>query len=457
MKRSIFDIFKREFEVKLAVNGRSGTISGGGQYQGIAMLSKDETAGLASGGDAAAEETFSLIRDLHPKVMRLFAAAPDFDRWLDFCKKEEIFPHIVFPADINRDSLRETVTRCMEQFTPSDLWTPSRFYEISTAADELPFEDDGKLEECAELAKEAGELIKSCDPEAVLILGGLPPMGDHRSKSEIWNSLLLKKCGAVMDMLGVTMKASVLSGRCWSEEEEGIEANSLLAEEFRGALQRLDRQIRENAPDDSVRIAVTGWGFLADGVPQKEQDCVFYSAVYQMLRTGSSQIALNECGPLFGTDGLLTHNNGSVWGNVFYHNMLITALDLEICLKIKEADNEKPCPVYHWDGIPGTFETADIKLLDAYASRSSDGKRLYLLITNRSPFKQAVPRVRFYDLPEMHPLEARILKSKKRMDSNSSDEPEKVFCKEVKLRKYRKMDHVTLEIPPCSTVCMLLE
>ncbi len=137
--------------------------------------------------------------------------------------------------------------------------------------------------------------------------------------------------------------------------------------------------------------------------------------------------------------------------------LLITADDMPLCLEIKDSEYEKACPAYHWEGLPGSFSGADIRLLDGFASRSRDGRKLLLFLTNRTPFRRAVPRIRFYDFPDMHPVRARSLRSANKLDENSPQAPLNVFCKEVKLRKYRNMDHVTLDILQCSTVCMVLE
>ncbi len=456
MKRTFWDIFKREFEVRLTVSARDTAAAENEQWNGIAMLSAGEGAVLHSGNAADAEETFALICELRPKVLRVFADDRDAEQWLEFCRKEEICPHVVFSNDAAPEFIRETIEKCIALFEQTELWSPKRFYEILPDMNNAPFADDAGLADLAASVRKQAELVRSLDPESSVIAGGLAPMGEYRGKAEIWNKLLLEHCAGVIDMIGATLAPSLLSGRCWNEDSDGIEAACMLADEIPAALQRLERQIRESDPDSKVRIAVTGWHLPADGVSQKAQDCVYYTAAYQAIRMSCAFVALNEFGPLFRTEGLIQQEE-EIFGSVYYHDMLLTISDQPVCLKIGRAEYEKPCPVYHWEGVPGVFDPADIKLLDAFASRSRDGKRLFLLLTNRSPFIRAVPRIKFYDLPDMHPVSAFILRSKKRSDENTAEEPLNVRCKEVNLRNYRKMDHVTLEIPPCSSVCMLLE
>ncbi len=457
MKRSFWDIIKREYEVRFSVSSRDTISPLSEQKKGISVLSPKGEEVFLSGNTAAVEETFALIRELHPEVMRFFGSGPDFERWLDFCPKEGISPHIVFPLDADPIQLRTAAERCISIYAEHGLQESPRYYEIVPDAAQIPPDDDNGRDSRIRKMKECAGILRTADPDSRIILGGITPIGIDSGRSDVWNTALIEQCADVMDMIGITLHPSAVSGRGWEENDEGIEADFAMAEEIRTGLQRLERQIRRFDPDTGIRIAVTGWGFLPDSIPQKRQDCVFFSSVYKSLRMGSGIIGLMEAGPLFGNNGLLRFEDGKVFGDVLYHNLLITSPDLPICLEVKEAENEKPCPIYHWDGIPGTFDGADMKLLDIYASRSRDGKKLFLLLTNRTPFKRAIPRVRFYELPDMHPVRACSIRSGKRQDGNSAAAPLNVFCKEVKLRKYRNMDHVTLDILQCTAVCMLLE
>ena len=457
MKRSIGDIFKREYEVRLSVNSRDTVSPSSEQQKGIALLSAEEDKIFSSGNTAAIEETFALIREVQPEVLRFFAESPAYNRWLSFCSKEGISPHLVFSSDASSEQLRTAAAECVSEMERHDLQQLPRYYEIAFSTDGVSLGDDGEINARVMKMKSCAEQLRAADPEGKIILGGITPDSLNAGRAEAWNTVLMEQCAGVMDLLGVTLFPQVPAGRTWNEDSDGIEAGFALAEEIRSTLQRLERQISRTAADSGIRLAVTGWGPLQDDTRQKRQDCLFFSSVYKALRMGRGMIGLFEAGPLFGRNGLLRFEEGKVFGDVFYHNMLITSDDLPVCLEVKEAEYEKPCPAYHYEGLPGTFDGADIKLLDCYASRSTDGKKLYLLLTNRTPFRRAVPRIRFYDLSDMHPAQACSMRSPKRLDENSASAPLNVYCKDVKLRKYRNMDHVTLDILQCSTVCMVLE
>ena len=455
MKRSLSDIFKREYEVRLSVSPGDTIAPGAERWNGAALLTPDGDDVFRGGDLSGIEKTFALLRGLRPRVLRIDAVSPDLERWMEFCRAEEICPHLVFPQEMPLEQMEAAASACAGTFSGNELWNPVRFYEISCASGRIPFEDDASAEAAAASMKAGAERLRGADPEAKIILGGLFPSAEDRGRADLWDRMLLEHCGSVMDMIGVRMFPAFPD--CpWDQNADGIEVNWAMAEELRRGLQYLELLLRETVQDREIRIAVTGWGPRQDGTAQKRQDCVFLSAVYSMLRNTPSA-ELFECGPLFGKNGLLAEEDGQIFGNVFFQNMLLTVADPEIRLRVKETEQDKGIPVYHWEDIPGVFSGGDIPLLEIIASRSPDGKRLFLFLTNRSPFRLAVPRIRFSDMPDMHPVKALILRSKKRLDENTSAAPDTVYCKEVKLRNYRKMDHVTLEIPECSTACMVLE
>ena len=454
MKRTFFDFFKREYEVKLKTGDRNGIPDD--QLRGISIGDLTGKENFDFEDKRISGESIALIRDLRPQVMRIGADSPGLSHWLAFCAAEGITPHLVFDAAFEPDRLRVIISGCVSQFGEDHSAGGSRFYELASNLGALSFADDEAPEAAAEELLSRARLLRSLDPDGKIILPGMAPLGPDQGRSEVWNSLLMQRCGDFMDMLGVSLNASAICERSWNENDSGIEADAALAGEIRTALRRLERQIRDNAGEHEIRLAVTGWSFLKDDVPQKRQDCVFYASVFSALCSLSRLVRLNEAGPLFGTDGLLTLENGKVFGNVFYHTLQVLRSDLPELLEVT-AEKEKPLPTVHWDGVPGVFEPGSIDLLEAFAATAADRSVLFLCVTNRSPFKRAVARIRFQDISDMHPVKAYLLRSQNRLDSNTSDDPRKVFCKEVSLRNYRKMDHVNLDIPECSTVCMLLE
>lgn len=443
MKRSFIEFFKREYQAELEVNSRWRLNSSVDQMTGI------DVSGSSKLNGAQTEKLRGLIRELRPKILRIRGNDADTQGWLRFCREEMICPHLCFACDEAPAEAGKAAAACREGFSASDIWEPKRFYEVMP---ELSLTGGDSAGTMAEQMRNLAGAVRAADPEGTLILGGLFPSGSQRMRAEAWNRLLTEVCGDVMDLLGVSLFPDPVNGRAWDEDADGIEAASALAEEVGAGLMRLKQQLPEG-----MRAAVTGWSFLRDGSPQLRQHGIYYAAVQKALRKAADWIPVAEAGPLFDTGGLMCLEADALFGNVLYHSLKLAVSDLPIVLDVREREAGKAVPVYHWEGLPGSFDGKEIRLADAYASASSDGKRIFLMLSNLSPYRRAVLRIRFTDFPNMHPIEARVLRSKKRLDGNDAAEPERVFCKEVKLRNYRKMDHVNLDIPECSMVCMLLE
>ncbi len=455
MKKTILDFFKKSYDAKLSVNARDKACEKTDQLRGAAASLNDGREIFASVGENAAEEIHAMIRELRPKIMRMYPADANYQAWLDFCLKEEINPHIVLSADDAADDIRGTVAELREKFAGNDIWTPRRFYELDCDPNQAARGSDEEIEARAAVLNAAAEVVREADPDGEIILTGIMPYGENRGRAELWNARMLELCAADMNYIGVSWNPTPAGGRVWDVNDDGIEVMNALAEEFKDAMLRVDRQIRESGAEN-VRVVLSGWHGIDDGIPQMRQDCVYFTAVYESIRAMADLIAAAEYGPLFGTAGLFSEEDGTVFGNVSYQNLLLAANELEIPLTVKEFEHEKPIPAEHWAGIPGVIDPRDMKWVKVSASRSADGKKLHLLMTNRHPYKRAVLRVRFYDMPDLYPIEACILRSKSRTDSNSGAAPMKVYCKQINLRQYRPMDHVNPDIAECSSVSMVL-
>ncbi len=455
MKKTLLDFFKKSYDVKVCVSARDRLCEKTDQLRGLAAALDDGREIFTDGGDNAGEEIYSLIRELRPGILRLYPADGNYKPRLDFCLKEEIHPHIVLSAAESAEAIRGTVSALREKFAGNEIWTPRRFYELDCDPLTAVRGSDEEIAARAEALNEAAAVIREADPEGEIILTGMMPYGENRGRAELWNTRMMKTCAGNMNHIGVSWEPLPVSGRNPDENADGIELMYALSEEFKDAMLRLERQIRESGTEN-VRVVLSGWQGIDDGVPQKRRDCVYFTAVYETIRAMSDLIAAAEYGPIFGRAGLFSVEEGTVFGNVSYQNLLLTTSELEIPLEVKEFSHEKPIPAEHWAGIPGSLEGRDMKWVRVTASCSADGKSLHLLMTNRHPFKRAVLRVRFYDMPDLYPVEAFILRSAKPADSNSAAEPMKVYCKQVKLREYRVMDHVNPDIGECSSVSMLL-
>ena len=252
MKKSFWDFFRREFEVRLSLSPRDAINAGETQLNGVSMLSSLGEECFPVREDPGIENTFDLLRKLRPGILRFSAFSPDFDRWINFCKSEEIDPHICFAPDSDPEQAIALVKRCAADFAENDLWQPVRFYEVICDPDAVSPENDSITEERIESVRKLGKLLRAADPEARIIIGAIAPIGEKRTQAEIWNCGILQKCADFMDMIGIFLQPSLPAGHAPDDDTDAVEARVMLAEQIADLLPRTNLQDMPGKPLPSL-------------------------------------------------------------------------------------------------------------------------------------------------------------------------------------------------------------
>ena len=443
------DLFKKPYDNdgNYTVSGRDRVPESGQQLNGVSVTLSDSVD----------EARLARLKEMRPAVLGFPAGHPSREILLDFCRKEEVHPCAVFSHEMSDAEVQSTAEELLRRFTADDLWTPIRFYAIEGNPENLSLDNDSEPAARAARMKEIAELLRKTDPEGQLILNGILPTAENRIRAEVWNPMVLQACDGIAGLLGVTWTPAFPQVN-FSSDRDSIAASAAFAKQFGTALQRLERQIRETLPNSNIQIALLRWGIQLNGAPQAAKDGVYMASLYRQIRNNSAFIRLACCGPLTGRDGLLETDAGNCFPTVMGHFLRMARTEPGVWLTLKEIiPDKKGGPAIIWDGIPGVFDPAEIPLLESSAARGNGDGRLWLMFTNRSPNKRLNLKVRFSDLPEMHPVQAMVLRSKKPASANTPGNPEAVACGEINLGKYRNMDHVNLDIPPCCSVTMVLD
>jgi alpha-L-arabinofuranosidase len=130
--------------------------------------------------------------------------------------------------------------------------------------------------------------------------------------------------------------------------------------------------------------------------------------------------------------------------------------DIEENILAFEMLPNRPVPEYFWSGIKGAMEAVELPIVEGFASRSNDGSKVFLNVVNRSPRKRAVIRISFINFEDMRPLKAGVIRRNRKQDRNYPDKVNNVTFAEISVRKYRRMDHVNLDIPASGIASMVL-
>lgn len=406
MKKSIGDFFKRNYNVTFTASLPE------------TAPERPQLRGISCSRASLPENLLPALSDLQPGVLRFPLDSADRDVCLKFCRENDCIPHAV--CDLCPDPEQIAVL--------ADF--PRRIIELETET------DPGQLPAVAA----AAAAVRAADPDAEILLPGMTLFGDEWFRAEEWNSALLRSCGEFCDALAIRWDHSV-SGY---DPSEGMETVCRLAEDTRVMLARMRSVIREACSEKEPGIAITGFSLQKQGEITK-QDLFYHASVLNQLHSDDA-VSICEVGPFFGEDGLVHEG----FNSGLYELMLMFRDDQPVSMELEHRESKRDkLPFTDWEGKP-------LPLTEVSASVSPAGDRLFLLICNRHSFRRAYVTVKFPMLRDMYPVQADLLEGKSALIYNDAEHPDGIYCKEVKMRKYRAMDHVNLDVPQSGIVTMTL-
>lgn len=409
----------------------------------------------------------SLLKDIRPQSLG-FRFQPDFGRsetddialkcFLKLCKTLEASPHL--RIDLNHYCGKDIIEIAKSIFgliQSEEWWTPIWYFDFFVGDG---FESGILPEELANKINDLSKQLHSINPDTKIILTGADP---SLGSAVRWNEDLITKCYRNIDIFGIQWLFPGVKG--WLRGKSPFEME--LAAGYSAALDQALRithgMLQNVAPDQSIPIALSCWSYLrapsANAIDYRinfsKQDSFFHASQLNSIIRNSDIVSLAEYGPLIGNLGLIQVEGDRIWGSAAYHLQKLYSDTQEIVLKVT-AIRDKPVQTYSWSGISGVAEGRDIPYIDILATRSADASKLTLLVLNRNHRKRAHVRVSFRNFADMRPVEAKILRSGKFSFQNTASKPEMVYCASIPLGKYKAMDHVNLDLPPCGIVSMML-
>lgn len=250
----------------------------------------------------------------------------------------------------------------------------------------------------------------------------------------------------------------------WFDADKAQEKDlaSALANGFDQYLKKIRTILQSNHLDDTVRIALDPWSFFR--APTEEgsydvnlsaQDAFYYAGMVSRLLRNSNLVSHALVGPLIGDAGLLRLGDDTVYPSAVFPFFQMMQ-DIEENILAFEMMPNRPVPEYFWSGIKGAAEAAELPVVEGIASRSNDGTKVFLTVVNRSPRKRAMIRINFINFEDMRPLKAGVIRRNRKQERNYAERADNVTFAEISVRKYRRMDHVNLDIPTSGIASMVL-
>ncbi len=420
---------------------------------------------LPSGG--VREAAVSLIKELRPELLCFpWATSADtalqqqaYLNFLQLCSRFEASPHVIFRlSDMDLSQIPEIIRTGIESVPGKTWWQPQRTWELSLPGS-VPAEETRRTA-LIDRIRSAAEMIKAADPQGILILPGTDP---RTEKGRLWNEYLLQTCAHCLDQIGISNVFPGIKGWGGRDDKTAYALSCGLPDEFEALIRSLSAQAAAYSDGRPVKLAVSPWAYFKQpaNIPDRyetvytKQDAFYFASVLNRIYHHTDRIGTAVAGFLFGPMGFIDSADGQYWKTAPFHLFEMMHSRQKIALP-PQTVKEKEVPSFTWDGIPGVANPQTIPYVDIHASRSEDGKQLFILVINRHPRKRALVRFDFMNLGMLRPVEATVLRAKRTGDTNTEHRPEAVSRKEIKLRNYRAMDHVNLDIAPSGIGGMLL-
>jgi len=212
--------------------------------------------------------------------------------------------------------------------------------------------------------------MRAVDP-AIRLIG----VGDNDME---WNRTVLRVAGGSLDYLAIH---HYYGRKALAGDPRNLMARPLFYEGFYGDVERV---VREEAPGREIRLAINEWGLDLPESRQYSMEAALYGArLMNVFERASPFVAMSAVSDLVNgwPGGLIQAGRHRVFVSPIYHVNRLYAEHL---------GRDRLKTTVEGPAFDTSREGTGVGVLDAVASRSADGSRLYLKVVNTSP-ASAVP------------------------------------------------------------------
>ncbi len=448
--RSFFDIFRKEYEVNLLLDGDEVLRGGSPLSFGVNLESFDAAPDRPIWYDPVemrlTEGLVEMLRELNPAAVRFDIGsgrpAAVLSLFFDLCRSVGAAPYLKADGEWAGGKIDAAIA----SFAGS--------LERGAAAGDF---DQGWFElevgDEPEKAVAAAERIRARFPwmKIVFSCDAAAQECSLRRFQEI-----LASCADAADAVGVPWRFPGPAG--WESDASDADAAAIFGMGA-GRLVRTANRLFSDIPEPKPMI-LTGWRYFR--APDERDplrtwdrpaDGFFYlSALASLAANSRFGLLLMDLPAVVrqGADGRVHEAIGAlVW------RMASDRLETQLGWR---SVRDEPLPNARCEGIPGLIEAGDVPDVMMSATRSLNRQRLHLLVQNLNPGKRLFARVHFAHLPDLRPTAARNLRGGSGLRIARLFQPRAAapVLKDVLLPRYRPMDHVNLDIPPLGMVSMTL-
>jgi alpha-N-arabinofuranosidase len=297
--------------------------------------------------------------------------------------------------------------------------------------------------------------MRAVDADIQLAVTGKLGLPGNSAEAERWNRLVLEGLGDQVDVVAVQVVHPGI-GKDETPSDPKQLYHSLLSapHDVEEAIQGLSRLIREVVPDREIGIVLDGFGL---GLPGEAslRDGLYVAGMLNAFHRQAGYLKMAALAQPENALPLTVQPEGQAAfpTPLYFPYQLYSKLELQVLASAHWS------PVFQAEALGDSIIARNqVPYIDLTATRSADGRRVVLAVTNRSPQRKAQVMVTLKDekKPKIKAVEAWLMSGPDPLAANTADAPEKVSVKAVKPPKVR-YSWLDLELPPASLMVVVLE
>lgn len=401
------------------------------------------------------EDAAELCQALQPAILRFIvgvfendSAQAEVKAFLAYCEQIGGAPYLSLDLDV---------------MTPDDAakWVkalgPRKGLLWGLAAEQ---QDNSSAAAYVEVIKPFIAVMRAADPEIQLAVAGLAMFPGNPEDAEDWNRTVLTALGDQMDYFAFSLYQPDEVGR---QETPDVEQrhHSLLSAPHSSEeiIQRMGALVQEVAPDRKIGLVLEGFNVMPPtGDPHPAatvQDGLYIAG---MLNVFQRQCDVLKVACLTqGADHLpmiVKHEGKAAFATpLYFPYQLYRRMESQLLSLAYWS------PVFQAQALGGNIsERNQVPFIDITATRSLDGQRVVIGITNRSPLRQAKVMVNLKGEGnrKFRVAAAQLMRGSDALAANTFEAPEQVSVRTIRAPKLR-FAWLDLDLPPTSLMVVVLE
>jgi alpha-N-arabinofuranosidase len=307
--------------------------------------------------------------------------------------------------------------------------------------------------------------LRAADPAIQLVVAGKNLLPGDPEGAEDWNRAILEEIGDQLDYLSIRV---IYPGGAAGEDASDPERwyHSLLSapHSVEESLQRLAALIRDGVPGREIGIVLDSFGLQLPAVLEGGsssapaptlRDGLYLAGMLNAFQRQCAHLKIANFAHRMDALPLIVSPAGQAAfpTPLYYPYLLYSRMETQL-LSVAHWS-----PVYQAEALGSAISARNqVPYIDLSATRSADGNRVVLAVTNRHPHRKAKLVVNFKggDNRKLRTVAARLVTGPDPLAANTADAPGQVGLRAVKAPRARYA-WLDLDLPPASLMVVALE